>query len=131
VQTVVNRILEGIKDHSEASEWVMEQAEQSIERQIRRVDDAANSARAVEGKIAEVEGKLTVSCQQNERAAAKFRETAEVLDRIIEEHARVQHDFAIIKNRMDSERKGNIILFALVVILALLLVVKFLRFKRA
>ena len=101
VEDVVNEILEDIKDRSEAPQWMIKQAEKSIENQIKMVDDAAETARGIGVRVAEIQESLSMSQDQN--ISSKLQETAQTLDEVIKLHATMKNDFNSIKKRVDEE----------------------------
>ena len=125
VQRVVNQVIDEIKDRSEAPQWMLTEAQKSIEAQIQRIEQAARTAKDIEGKVRGIETKMNEICEKNDCAAKKFDETTKVLDNVLQEHESMKQQFEVIKQRMDEERLGNQILLAIVIILLSIFIVRF------
>lgn len=124
VNAVVNKIFEQVRDKSEASEWIMKQAENSVQSHIERIDNAVAAAKDIEGMITEIEKRLASTVNQNDDSAAKFEETSKLFDKILEEHIVMKQEFAAIQKRINEEKKGNQILLVLVICLSLFIIYK-------
>jgi hypothetical protein len=123
VRTVISHIFGSILCHSEGADWLLKQAEKSVESQIERLDEAAKSARAIDDTVSVIDQKLEGIARQNGTAAEKFGETAQVLEDILTEHRAMLTEFSEVQKRVSADQDGNNILLAIVLILSVLVFV--------
>ena len=126
VQKVVNQIIAEIKDRSEAPQWMLGEAQKSVEAQIHRIEQASRVAKVIEEKVRNIEATMNETCEKNDRATKKFDEATTVLEEVLQEHDSMKREFEVIKQRLEEERMGNQILLAIVIALMAVVVVRFL-----
>ena len=119
IENIVNQILDSIKDKSEASQWMIDEAQKSAKVQIKRIDKAATTTREIDRAVCNIEEKLEQACKQNEESATKFNDTSKLLNEIIDEHLAMRKEFSVIAKRIYKIRNGNRLLLIFVLILGM------------
>jgi hypothetical protein len=125
IEMVINYILGDVLSHSEAPDWMIRQAEKSVETQLDKLEEAARAARQIGDKVAALEQKLNQTAGENAAAVTKFQETAQLLEEIGTEQEGMQRAFSQVKKRMQEDRDGNHILFVVVIVLAVVFLFRF------
>ncbi|OHS93345.1 hypothetical protein TRFO_40383 [Tritrichomonas foetus] len=129
VENIMNQVLHQVKSRSEAPQWMMNEAQRSVEYQISRIEEASKTAKDVEKMVSDIEERLSSTCQQNEESSEKFDEASQILDQILHEHMVMKKDFALVKKRIDEEKNVNKMLLCLIVLLAAVIIYKFFKYE--
>lgn len=127
IEQVMNEVLGRVRDRNESQQLIVQEATNSVQSQIARIDKASETAKDIQQMIDSIVTRLESAQSRGEIATRKFEEASDIIEEIIEENSKLKKEFDLIHKRIEEERNGNKILMFLIAFLFVVIMYKFLK----
>lgn len=125
LEQAFNDALSIVKTHNEGPSWLVREAENSIDRHMKRLDTAVDKSENVEQRVSVVKKTLKEIEKANSELAEHVDESGRLLDQVLDEHQAMIEKFTHLEQRIHDIHKGNRLMFIINLILVLIVVWRF------
>lgn len=125
LEQAFNDALSTVKTHSEGPAWLVREAELSVDRHLKRIDDAATRCEAVSGRIISVKKQLNEIEEINGELSNTIERSGRYLDDVMDEHQAISDNFGKLRDRIMDIHRGNRLMFILNIVLFLIVLWRF------